>query len=186
MSDYINGQLEKILDLAPTEDIEDQLARREEDIKNGSVPQNQLATIPNAEIGEPEKFGLATYEAKPLVQAELTDETDKSDKELARAAIRNVINVSSDSLAGLLAMAKYQEHPRGFEVAATFAKTIIDAATKLDDMIENKAKKGTPSKDVPSTQYNQQNNIVMSTEDAMKMIREGMLSQGKSENQSQP
>ena len=114
---------------------------------------------------------LSEYTGTDLELVALDEETNKSDSELARASIRNVLKVSNENLGAILHLAKSTEHPRAFEVAATFAKTIVDAATKLEDMIEQK-NRGTGKTSAPNQTITNQTNVITTSEEAMKMFRE--------------
>lgn len=201
MSDYLKKSLNELLDLEDhieSQDKKNTANQYKVDIETvtinagGETPVRESlpTTIDNPPSEEEQKFGLVDYVPKDLDVRELSDETDKDDKALARAAIRNVIQVSTGNLEGLLRLAQATEHPRAFEVAATFAKTIVDAAGKLDDLVSGKAgnKKGVSNNDTPSVNYNQQNNIIMTAENAMDMLRQAHLdkkaAQAMIENQS--
>lgn len=134
--------------------------------------------------GNDSPFQLANYEPDELEIIPLDDEADQDDRALARASIRNVLMQTNNNLGALLALAQATEHPRAFEVAATFAKTIIDAAGKLDDMATEKSnKKGASGKDAPAGNVtNTQQNFYMSSEDAMKMIRDAAKAGASGEN----
>lgn len=155
MSNFLNKKLGERLDLACIDTV---------------IPKPKTNTLSPDVV---EKFGLAELDLEAIKPVELTPETDKEDRELARAAIRNTLKITAMNLDGLMKMAQATEHPRAFEVAAIFAKSIIDAATKLDDLVDSSNKKNNTNLHTEtSSNINQQNNIILSTEDAMKMIRD--------------
>jgi hypothetical protein len=141
------------------------------------IPDRQMGST-NTEITtgqETQKYLPAAAPAPELEKPELTDEQDKTDQELARAALRTTLETITKDFHSILTIAKASEHPRAFEVAATFARTIVDAAEKLDGMVEKKKSKqpsnqaGNAETTVNGNVYNQQY-VIASTEDMMSQI----------------
>lgn len=174
--DHLNQTLKDMLDLDI--DIEEE---KENANKKATKAQAQAASKSTAvATTDTEEKHLQSFVPAVVETTELTSEQNKSDKELARASIRNLLNQANDSIGALFYLAKQTEHPRAFEVAATIAKTIIDAADKLDNMSEEKAAKGTkmaPSDGNGGTNISQQNNIIMSSEEAMRLLRNKMANE---------
>ena len=165
MNDHLNNRLSDLLNLEHAEETF-------QDRKNGLVPVESAKEQKKQKENQFEPTGaLVEYEAKELVVKPLDDAQNQSDRELARASIRNVIEQSNENLGALFMIAKMSEHPRMFEVAATIAKTIIDASSKLDDMASD-GKKGATGQGAPTGVQNTQNNYYMSSEEAMKIARE--------------
>lgn len=162
MNEHFNSRLDDLLNLEHA----DETFR---DKSNAPVP------VDTKEQKKKDDFqptgAMVAYEAKELEVVPLDDAQNKSDRELARASIRNVLEQSNENLGALFMIAKMSEHPRMFEVAATIAKTIIDASSKLDDMA-SEGKKGASAKEAPNSVQNTQNNYYMSSEEAMKIARE--------------
>lgn len=180
---YLNNKLAEHLGLEEQLEIESQLeeaADRREEKKSEST-----AVVPVKGKDEPAPLFIQNYNGEPIPVTEINDETNKSDRELARASIRNVLTVANDNLGALVALARATEHPRAFEVAATFAKTIVDAATKLEDLIEPRTQKGATNKDgAPAQTIQQQTNIYTTSEDAMKAFREAKAKRLAIENEA--
>lgn len=128
--------------------------------------------LPIALNQEQQKY--ISEESDQLVPVEITDETDRQDKELARAAMRSVLGNLHSNLGNLIQIANGSEHPRAYEVAATMAKTIIDAATKLHDMVDQKQHKNSSNGAVTGdgNTITQQNVYLTSAEDVTRLLRE--------------
>lgn len=172
--EFLNQNLKDMLDL----DIEIEETRENQ---NKKAAKDQPKAASNSVVVAEDEKHLQAFVPVPVAPTELTTEQNKSDKELARASIRNLLNQANDSIGALFYLAKQTEHPRAFEVAATIAKTIIDAADKLDNMTEEKAPKGTKGAiETSGTNISQQNNIIMSSEEAMRLLRQKMKDEGDS------
>jgi hypothetical protein len=104
------------------------------------------------------------------------DETFK-DIEKARNNIENIISQGDDGLKEMMALAKQSESPRAFEVAANLMKTMLEANK---DFVEMSLKKKyhreeleAPKQDEASQNNVTNNNLILSTSDLLKLIKEG-------------
>lgn len=98
------------------------------------------------------------------------EEKDKSDFDIARSTLRNMIDKNDDVISDLVSIAKSSEHPRAFEVIAELVKAQTGLAKEL--MAVNKVKKEIDKDDSSPSKIDTQNNIVFagSTSDLLKMI----------------
>ncbi len=98
------------------------------------------------------------------------EEKDKSDFDIARSTLRNMIDKNDDVINDLVSIAKSSEHPRAFEVIAELVKAQTGLAKEL--MAVNKVKKEIDKDDSSPSKIDTQNNIVFagSTSDLLKMI----------------
>lgn len=107
------------------------------------------------------------------VVIEPSDESVNSDFSTARNNLKSLITKGESAIDGILQVANQSEHPRAYEVAATFLKTLADLNKDLLD-IQKKKKELTAE----SQQKNSggQTNIdkavfIGSTTDLIKMIK---------------
>ena len=70
--------------------------------------------------------------ALPVVKTEKTQAD--IDFELVRSNLKDLVTKGNDSLESLILLAKASEHPRAFEVLATFIKTLSDANKDILDI----------------------------------------------------
>ena len=98
------------------------------------------------------------------------EQEDKSDFDIARGTLRNMIDKNDDVISDLVSIAKSSEHPRAFEVIAELVKAQTSLAKEL--MNVNKIKKEIDKDDSSPSKIDTQNNIVFagSTSDLLKMI----------------
>jgi hypothetical protein len=68
----------------------------------------------------------------PVVKTEKTQAD--IDFELVRSNLKDLVTKGNDSLESLILLAKASEHPRAFEVLATFIKTLSDANKDILDI----------------------------------------------------
>jgi hypothetical protein len=87
----------------------------------------------------------------------------------ARDAILDALKQSQEALASLVGLAKQSQAPRAFEVVSTMVNTIRETSKDLID-IHKKKKDIIAPVEGPKT-VNQ--NLIMTTSDMLKMIREG-------------
>lgn len=133
-----------------------------------------------------ETFDLVPSDNTPTLRAtdviEMEDsnqdpefEKDKLDRDLARETFKRMIHKSEDLLESLTQIAAGTEHPRAYEVAANLVKTITDVASKLDEVSSRSLipAKGKGAIETPSNQNIQNNLFVGSSEELMRMIRQG-------------
>ena len=95
----------------------------------------------------------------------------EDDYQLARNTLRNLIHKSEDTLDQMIDLAKNSEHPRTYEVAGQFMKTMSDVSKDL--LLLQKQVKDL-KKDDP-IKIGTQNNMVFngSTADLFKMLKNG-------------
>lgn len=94
---------------------------------------------------------------------------NSDDVQYAKANIRNLIQTGASSLEDLLSVAKASEHPRAYEVAANFIRTLVDANRELVDI---KIKEDSSSTKTPGVDNRSINNFfVGSTSELLKMMK---------------
>lgn len=116
---------------------------------------------PLAEEPKPEN---ALIETKP---PETEYEKAEGDFDVARDAILNALETSEKALEQLAQIAVGSQHPRSFEVLAKLVDTIRDTGKDLINIHQQK-------KDLikaPEQKNTINNNLVISTNDLLKMIR---------------
>lgn len=101
------------------------------------------------------------------------DESVETDFSAARNNLKNLITKGESAIDGILQVANQSEHPRAYEVAATFLKTLADLNKDLLD-IQKKKKELTAETSTKSS--GGQTNIdkavfIGSTTDLIKMIK---------------
>ena len=98
-------------------------------------------------------------------------EENLADIELAKRNIENIINLGDDSVKEMVEIAKQSESPRAFEVVSTLMKTLLDANK---DYVEMSTKKRYAREEAnPSKQQVTNNNLIVSTADLLKMLKDG-------------
>lgn len=100
------------------------------------------------------------------------DDSIESDFSIARSNLRGLISKGENAIDGILKVAEQSEHPRAYEVAATFLKTIGDLNKDLLEL--QKKRKDLTNK--TNSNNNGQTNIdkavfIGSTADLIKMIK---------------
>lgn len=103
------------------------------------------------------------------------EEETLNDIEQARGNIKNIIEKGDDALKEMIELAKQSESPRAFEVASTLMKTLLDANK---DFVEMSTKKKYAKEEVNGPKEAAQtnvtnNNLILSTADLLKMIKDG-------------
>jgi hypothetical protein len=94
------------------------------------------------------------------------------DSSLARTNIKNLIVKGTDSIDDLLRVAKESEHPRAYEVAANFIKTLADLNKDLLE-IQKRKQELRPENNQSNSSINVKNAVfVGSTAELLKQIRE--------------
>jgi len=94
------------------------------------------------------------------------------DSSLARNNIKNLIVKGTDSIDDLLRVAKESEHPRAYEVAANFIKTLADLNKDLLE-IQKRKQELSPQNNQGNSPINVKNAVfVGSTAELLKQIRE--------------
>lgn len=101
----------------------------------------------------------------------ITDDLD-NDFNVARQNINTLITKGSNAIDTLLKVAEQSQHPRAYEVASTFIKTLADLNK---DLLELQKKKKELTGEAPSSGGNQTNIdkavFIGSTADLIKMIK---------------
>lgn len=94
----------------------------------------------------------------------------EDDYQLARQTMRKLIMKSETTLDDLLELSKNSEHPRTYEVAGQFMKTVSDMSKDLLNL-QKQVKDLKPEDDSPQ-RIGTQNNVVFagSTNELMKML----------------
>jgi hypothetical protein len=93
----------------------------------------------------------------------------KTDLELARQNVKNIIEMGDDAVKEMVEIAKQSESPRAFEVVSTLMKTLLDANK---DFVDISSKKKFEQEDAPAKETNvTNNNLIVSTADLLKMIK---------------
>ena len=96
------------------------------------------------------------------------DNNNSDDVSHARTNIRDLIYRGTSSLEDILDVAKASEHPRAYEVAANFLKTLVDANRELAEL-KFKEDKVSIEKNVDNRSIN--NFFVGSTTDLLKLMK---------------
>lgn len=102
-------------------------------------------------------------------QIQIAIDVNSDDVNHARTNIRDLIYRGTSSLEDLLDVAKASEHPRAYEVAANFLKTLVDANK---DLAELKFKEDRISSEKNTIDNRSINNFfVGSTTELLKMMK---------------
>jgi hypothetical protein len=130
---------------------------------------DNLSEIFDIEPLEEPKYLPATIVQKPIDDS--GDEVD-ADSSIARNNIKNLIDKGTDSIDDLLRVAKESEHPRAYEVAANFIKTLADLNKDLLE-IQKRKQELKPQNNQSNSPINVKNAVfVGSTAELLKQIRE--------------
>lgn len=118
---------------------------------------------------------IRTVESLPIVSVEdevvVGDEVD-TDSALARKNIKSLLDKGSGAIDNLLLVAQESEHPRAYEVAANFIKTLADLNKDLLE-IQKKKQDLRPQTATQLQSINvEQAVFVGSTAELLKQIRE--------------
>lgn len=95
----------------------------------------------------------------------------EEDYQLARQTMRSLLVKGEDTLADLINLSKNSEHPRTYEVAGQFMKTLSDVSK---DLLSLQKQVKDLSGDTSGPKIGTQNNVVFagSTNDLMKMLKQ--------------
>lgn len=111
-----------------------------------------------------------------LLPATVTEKTQADiDFEVVRNNLKELVRQGNDSLSSLILLAKASEHPRAFEVLATFIKTLSDANKDILDINKKRLeiKKAENGGVLEPTKTVTNNNLfVGTTADLQKFLRE--------------
>lgn len=130
---------------------------------------DKLSEIFDIESLEEPKYLPSTKVETPV--AVIGDDVDV-DSSLARNNIKNLIDKGTDSIDDLLRVAKESEHPRAYEVAANFIKTLADLNKDLLE-IQKRKQELRPENNQGNSSINVKNAVfVGSTAELLKQIRE--------------
>jgi hypothetical protein len=138
-------QISKALGLTPLSEIEEEIKSVQE--------------VETTEVENIEKFDA------PAV----VDNENLNDLELARANVKNIIELGDDAVKEMVEIAKQSESPRAFEVVSTLMKTLLDANK---DYVDISTKKKYAQEEQPQQETNiTNNNLIVSTADLLKMLK---------------
>ena len=154
MDDNEQNSIDRALGLRPIESIEDaEIVESDED----------KAIMP----------AVAEEIKVPAVKVEPGEDETFDDIEQARQNIKSIIEQGGDSLKDMIALAKQSESPRGYEVASTMMKTLLDANRDFVDISMKKKyhreEIETPKEAAQTNITN--NNLILSTKELLEMIR---------------
>lgn len=129
--------------------------------------------VPTQVEPEPAQEMLPVIDSEDQLPALVTPEAEENlkDIELAKRNIENIINLGDDSVKEMVEIAKQSESPRAFEVVSTLMKTLLDANKDYVDMSTKKRyarEEANPSKNQVTN-----NNLIVSTADLLKMLKDG-------------
>jgi hypothetical protein len=138
-------QISKALGLTPLSEIEEEIKSVQE--------------VETTEVENIEKFDA------PAV----VDNENLNDLDLARANVKNIIELGDDAVKEMVEIAKQSESPRAFEVVSTLMKTLLDANK---DYVDISTKKKYAQEEQPQQETNiTNNNLIVSTADLLKMLK---------------
>lgn len=104
--------------------------------------------------------------------AEINDNENLNDIELARANVKNIIELGDDAVKEMVEIAKQSESPRAFEVVSTLMKTLLDANKDYVDISTKKKYAQDETSGGKQDQANvTNNNLILSTADLLKMLK---------------
>ena len=126
----------------------------------------ELDTLFDLKSAEPEHMASVPTIVNDTQRRNIDQEDDYL---LARSTLRNLIHKSEDTLDQMIELAKNSEHPRTYEVAGQFMKTLSDVSKDLMGL--QKQVKDLKADD-PVKIGTQNNNVVFagSTNELMKML----------------
>ena len=113
-----------------------------------------------------------TVENLPAIAPETGKNIDQEDDyQLARSTLRNLIYKSENTLDDMIELAKNSEHPRTYEVAGQFMKTMSDVSK---DLLNLQKQVKELKADDPQQKIGTQNNVVFagSTAELFKSLKQ--------------
>lgn len=131
---------------------------------------------PTDDISELTEYKLGDNKVAKVENAEIVSTKDyEEDYEYAKNKIKEASDKTSELLQDVVALAKYSEHPRTYEVAAAVAKTLSDISKDLMELHDKRKKfkglKDTTDGSSIETQNNTQNNFIFQgTEEELTKI----------------
>lgn len=102
-------------------------------------------------------------------QIQTAIDTNSDDVSHARTNIRDLIYRGTSSLEDILDVARASEHPRAYEVAANFLKTLVDANKELAELKFKEDRISSEKNTVDNRSIN--NFFVGSTTELLKMMK---------------
>ena len=109
--------------------------------------------------------------AKPITQVLPAVKAQKNDDyEYARQNLYDIIEKGQNALEDIIDIAKQSESARAFEVATNLIKTMAEANKDLLNLA--KVKKDLDKEDVPEQKNITNNNLVLTSADLLKMIKD--------------
>lgn len=138
-----------------------------------------LGIRPMSDIDEDEKqlpTAPAPVTDQPLAVISEEDDENLQDIETVRRNIEDIMATGSSAMKEMLDIAKASEQPRAFEVVSTLMKTMLDANKDFAD-ISSKRKFAKEEINGPKDAAQQQssnvtNNLILSTSDLLKMLKD--------------
>jgi len=120
------------------------------------------------EVQSTEVVNIQKFDNLP---AEVSDDENLNDLELARSNVKNIIELGDDAVKEMVEIAKQSESPRAFEVVSTLMKTLLDANK---DYVEISTKKKYAKEETGGAKQETNvtnNNLIVSTADLLKMLK---------------
>jgi len=100
---------------------------------------------------------------------EIVPKVQNNDYEFARTNLYDVIEKGADALDHIMDIAKQSESPRAFEVVTNLIKTMVDANKDLLEL--QKKNKELTREDSPEQKNVTNNNLILTTDQLLKMIK---------------
>lgn len=130
-----------------------------------------LGIRPLSEVEE--KTEIVPIEENEILPAEVNSQADENlnDIELARANVKNIIELGDDAVKEMVEIAKQSESPRAFEVVSTLMKTLLDANKDYVDISTKKKFAKDEQSGVKKETNVTNNNLILSTAELLKMMK---------------
>ena len=146
---------------------------QDEELKQMFDLDNERETQVSGEGGVPEVIEDRTPVVAPKSNVELDTDFD-----YARDNMYTAMEMQNEAMAEMLELAKASGHQRAFEVFGSMFSQYTDAQTKLMNLHQQKEKvQDQQGKTVNNTTNVQQNVMVGSTKDLLKMVKQGKISE---------
>ena len=144
---------------------------QDEELKQMFDLDNERETQVSGEGGVPEVVEDRTPVVAPKSNVELDTDFD-----YARDNMYTAMEMQNEAMAEMLELAKASGHQRAFEVFGSMFSQYTDAQTKLMNLHQQKEKvQDQQGKTVNNTTNVQQNVMVGSTKDLLKMVKQGKI-----------
>jgi len=128
-----------------------------------------LSEVLDVEPIPEENTAITVVEETPVI---LSDSVVEADTEFARTNIRSLIQKGNTAIDKILQVADASEHPRAYEVAAGFIKTISDLNKDLLQLQKTKKELEPKQVDGPKSINVDKAVFIGSTADLLKQIKE--------------